>query len=523
MWGVRTKCDPQESRCSPTTTARSLDIRVCARARAEHTIRTVPADTRPTLTACNRSAPFPASAGCTVSRSTLGPTVTMQELAYAQHSGFGVQMQSLTTAVFLANITNSRLIVPPWLTRDQMNNAVWDNRLGRRCKTSDFEAGPNGLVTAKVKFNKDCEKAISRACEQSHVELDRFELVFDLESVAATRPRRCDTDTSICSRMSADAHLGTLATNSNCTRGFSCGRLFAMLAGASELASPMCLGPLNDWWFTANDPTILDRCAKQHALAAILSAQGLPLRTGVLELVTAQLVRGSVAIATGPEADDDSIADDSIAGEPARPDHACDLCIYARLPDGDHRPSSLASMFAAANHSTSRLAAAFRAFVAVNGVANGAPSDTAAEVMQEEQVVSVEVVSSCAPEEVCHAALAQTDLTGAVTGAVTGGAVSGVSSSTARKGLKMQWQLRSLPAHQSNQTDQNHGQSSSHSWSQLAHALKLSAENARIVVDQIRCARCRHLVALSHRSGTSSFWGQINKLHRRLQGRNSSI
>ena len=56
------------------------------------------------------------------------------ELSYPQHSGFGVQVQQLMAAAWLANATSRRLVVPPWLVRDHMEIEVWNNKLSRGCR-----------------------------------------------------------------------------------------------------------------------------------------------------------------------------------------------------------------------------------------------------------------------------------------------------------------------------------------------------------------------------------------------------
>ena len=262
--------------------------------------------------------------------------------------------------------------------------------------------------------------------------------------------------------MHLDLHLGTLDLNANCTRGFSCRKLIAMINEAAERQQGagdkvLCLGPLNDWFYTAQfDVSILRRCAR-YPLAASLERNGLPLRTKAAEMVAS-----------------------------LRPSQ-CDACVYMRLPDGDHRPSSLAAAFAACNRSTSnRLAGAFRTsgvVGALDGAGTARESGELPAPQKEAAVVHgrqhVEVVSSCRPVNECRIAISQLDLRGAI------------------GNLDVEWHLGGLP-------------------SGLAADLNLSAENAAVHFDVVRCARCNKATSLTRRSDTSSFWGQIKRLHHRM-------
>ena len=115
----------------------------------------------------------------------------MNELSYTTHSGYGVQMQALLQATFLANVSGRRLVVPPMLSREQMSDLLWHHKFGRACNGPKL-AAEGGLDSTQVKLNAESEHVIKRHCKRpAATPFDAFENLFDLNRLVSSRPRAC--------------------------------------------------------------------------------------------------------------------------------------------------------------------------------------------------------------------------------------------------------------------------------------------------------------------------------------------
>ena len=282
----------------------------------------------------------------------------MNELSYGTHSGYGVQMQALLQATFLANVSGRRLVVPPMLSREQMSDLLWHHKFGRACNGPKL-AAEGGLDSTQVKLNAESEHVIKRHCKRpAATPFDAFENLFDLNRLVSSRPRACK-DGLLCPALHVDMHLGTLRLNRNCTapKPFTCDDLLGLLFDAPRppfalLNGPtLCLGALNDWFYTspgrpATEGTILRRCEQSYPLAMELDRFGLPLRPRIAQAATSFFKE------------------------------ECDGCLYVRLPDDRATPKALAASL--------RLCHAW-----------SAPTT--------DQSIHVELVSNCRPVDACAA------------------------------------------------------------------------------------------------------------------------
>ena len=293
------------------------------------------------------------------------------ELGFVLHSGTGVQYQSLLTAAFLANVTSSRLVMPPWLDQRQMGRTLWHMKLvGRSCNRS---AEGTAVGRGKARLNSASEKTLcGLLCSPHKRELPTLAALFDLRGMVEVRPRACH-DCGRCPQVHLDMALLSAKANGHCTLNPTCeasiaelfalrGRLAAQRTPGGE-SPPICLGPLNDWFFEAGMENPLERCAKTHGLARRLIVRGLPLHPRALQLLTDVIGRSRVP---------------------------CSRCLYVRLMDRNATPGALVERLAAA-------AGAGILPTSVN-VANRGASD---------MVGDIELVSNCAPWDRCLAAVEQ--------------------------------------------------------------------------------------------------------------------
>jgi hypothetical protein len=224
------------------------------------------------------------------------PIAGVAPLTFTAHSGFGVQVQALTAAVFLANATGRALVVPPWLLRNNVTSLVWDPHtlLSRKCKSQDILTGHR--VLTRLYDHLLCD-----SLPHAHT-LNSFSSVYDLDALVKalpwnTRPAVGDECTPTrrggkrnpkrkgghlhCPIMDLETHLhhvplasgmvrsgwrwsntGMDASNPDCDQAFvhlwpsesSCERLLQAIADAGRLLngstrSALCVGPLNDWLF----------------------------------------------------------------------------------------------------------------------------------------------------------------------------------------------------------------------------------------------------------------------------------
>ena len=420
-------------------------------------------------------------------------------LSYAVHSGSGVQLQALTAAVFLANVTERALFVPPWLKQQDVSSLMWDPKgfAVRKCKHPWIDG-------SKHKLNQMSEAELCRMCRKnSYANLDTFASIYDyralvkpLSILTPSRCKLCKGRGLLCpTRIDLDPHLLHLArddahrlhwnwsTTGNSTEKAECGqtmehlrpssascsRLLHAVSDASETLdranrSSICVGPLNDWLFEkphGSDSTILGRCSTSHPLARQLFRSGLPLRREVLRLVPQIL-----------------------------PD-ACDVCIYARLPDNRRTIVALQDALFSLEGRTllAALAKAWNAsHLRVGGLA---------------------LVNSCGSSECEHPF------------SVESASTQFASTSNSTKKLLRDQQDNFLASTKREQREAGR---------QALQRLGIGIESARILYDQLRCARCANLFGLAagssrsaHLRGnagyreTSSFFKTISHLHNQLK------
>jgi hypothetical protein len=439
------------------------------------------------------------------------------------HSGAGVQLQSLLSAVFLANATSARLVVPPWLSRASMGGGLLWHPLwvGRSCdrtyNSTRVHRKKQGL--ARVSTQKLCE---SRICAR---QWPTFGRLFDLKPyLVASRERTCDDcekgsrGVRLCPRVDIDVHLVSAEANGHCTKAVSCAATLRAVSDALSAQTSQsgtaprvaCLGPLNDWFFEAGDPdTPLQRCAASHPLARELDLLGLPPHPRVAALLPALFGQTS-----------------------------CARCLYARLSERDAAPRALVQRLAATGlllpprhiprrggHGTEQ--------DPLNEPARAATPELWEAPAREKTLTSqrtprhvsqapiqwTELVSNCAPRDACVAAVMDT-------------ARAGAQSARRQGNMHNHLDLGHVIVHDD-----------ASAISQLAKTLGLSSQNAAIAFDALRCARCAEVVPLDarlsetsglkanmssqyrpakgvrqteHMSTTSSFFQMILRLHRRL-------
>ena len=403
-------------------------------------------------------------------------------LLFATHSGYGNQVQALLAAAFLSRAVGLPVLAPP-LVANHKKTLVLPKRLTTRgCKAPtrwgsafhrDVHWSKHGIMAAS-------ERWFARSyCTKQRRSIDSFESVFDFTGFKI-RSRTCARiDQMLCPEgVDVDPHLLDPATNRNCTAVISCGdRIAALRVVALRLAHgprhTMCVGPLNDWFFSAAGPrdTLLHSCAtdaslpaEQRSIAAELLELGLPLQRSALQALAAAAAWNV-----------------SITAHGARPS-ACE-CLYVRLPDARGSPTQL--LHDVMEAMTRRRRSLGR---------HAAPGAS----------VPLEVLASnCQPLAACAAAISN---------------ASHALHRPARLvvGATVQAELALT--------------------SKLGHALRLSPDSTKLLLDQYRCARCQRsrvggckAGTVEHRGGqcpeasSSSFWQQIRRLHAQLaRGRGSA-
>ena len=430
-------------------------------------------------------------------------------LSYAVHSGSGVQLQALTTAVFLANATGRALIVPPWLKHKDMPKIMWDPSqiTSRKCKTT-FIGG------TKEKLTHMSEDMLCGLCKQNQT-LDAFASLYDFRELVTvletfTHKRcstcsrraagRCNTCSRrptrvVCPKTDLDAHLLHLneydprravwkwSTTGNSTKvadcgqtlqhlgpsAHSCARILNAVNDASNLSglpnrSAFCVGPLNDWFFDKPyglGSTILGRCEAAHPLAKQLSHSGLPLRKEVVSLLPQLFPK------------------------------PCDVCIYVRLSDGKNDLQRLQDGLYSRDGAKllTSLAQDWNASKLYDG--------------------GLEVVSSCSSAE-CRDPFN-----------VESPSYHTKLNQTAPSLLQRIRPTKMMAVIKKEELERG---------VRLLRGLGLTKDNAYITYDQLRCARCSSIYGMaagSNRNGhmnrggfrtTSSFFKTITRLHNQLEG-----
>ena len=270
-----------------------------------------------------------------------------RELTYASHSGYGNQYQALLAALFVANQTGRVLVVPPLLGHYQSlaidgKTLSSRNLAGRACSRDFYKDRTSSFVTRKQLLATEAWTAIARhlraACAKQQ-QIDQWSDVFNL-SAYRTRPLTCE-DLEVTSRVSsvtgtcrtalhADLHLGTLADNQNCQKGFSCDETLGMV-GRQGWQSLVCLAQLDDWTYVANGPddAVLRRCQRHSAHGPAHGSEH-----GSSERQQYVAERQHVA----EELDQQGLALHHRLLE-SLPHHfpsRCAACAYLRMPDADH-------------------------------------------------------------------------------------------------------------------------------------------------------------------------------------------
>ena len=438
-------------------------------------------------------------------------------LSYAMHSGGGVQLQALTNAIFLANATGRRLYVPPWLVRNNMSRVMWDPTgiTGRKCKTPYIDM-------SKQQINALSENMLCGLCDKlPEGRLESFASIYALDEMVRPLPtmtkeqcdacrratKRCSTcqNSGLCPRVDLDTHLLLLdrynakgrerwpwATTGNSTKTVdclqtlihlqqsprSCARLLSAVAQADHFLpastdrSALCVGPLNDWFFEkpfGSNSTLLGRCASAHPMARLLQRRGLSLRREVVELLPKLYTR------------------------------PCDICMYVRLPDKRKDLNSLHDALWSIDGRRLLSALARSWEVASRSNATSPPVRES----------GLEIVSSCRSDACRHP----------------------FSHNSSSQGyLSVQKRTRDMVEGIGPTLLAVHDEQQQRAAVAKLQALGMGPENANILYDQLRCARCRETRGLAGempRGGkgnagfrvASSFYKTIERLNHQLHDR----
>ena len=190
------------------------------------------------------------------------------EVSYVPHSGAGVQYQSLLAAAFLANATGARLVVPPWLTRQEMGSTLWHPIwVGRSCSKHYHgrRVHPKKQALAKMSEKVLCDAAqcavAGQAWSRPRESLPTFLRLYDLRGLVATRKRSCDdcwlgawrsgVRFRLCPQLiQLDVSLVSAEANGHCTRAPSCAATVDTLADVlREATAAARRGSVRrSWW-----------------------------------------------------------------------------------------------------------------------------------------------------------------------------------------------------------------------------------------------------------------------------------
>ena len=191
-------------------------------------------------------------------------------VAFVSPSGYGNQVQALLAALFLSTAANQTLVVPPLLTH-YASAGLRSDLQGGRCanpahpkhhKSEDTSLGMF-IDRRKRMLVRFSERSFGLACngsfgphEHAAVTNDRTWGWFDVATGFNARGYRC-TERPLCSTLHATL-LRTepaLVASSRCKNGTlepnqtpSCAESIQIVKTHS--ASPLCLGPLNDRFYT---------------------------------------------------------------------------------------------------------------------------------------------------------------------------------------------------------------------------------------------------------------------------------
>ena len=442
------------------------------------------------------------------------PTVRMRSsrtaeplpLGYATHSGSGVQLQALTAAVFLANATGRPLNVPPWLIHRDMPAKLWDPRSGtvtRGCKRTYVDPSKHDISSLS-------DAVLCKLCRSDN-HLDSFSSVFALDELVRPLPtltkercRACSSGSSgrrasavLCDRVDLDPHFLHLARNDpnrlrwpwsntgNSTTKPDCSQTLTHLR-ASTHACERLLHAVSD-------------------AASLLDASKRPaLCVGPLNDWLFESPFGHESTLIGRCSRSHPVAERlSRAGLPLRQavvallprlfPRPCGACVYVRLPDRRKDLSSLHDALFSRDG---------RRLLTVLGRALGQTVDDG----------GVELVSSCVSSE-CRNPLSHAS-----------GSTWYARTENATKEMLRRVGPRML-------APVAHGEQMRAALDAL-QGLGLGIENARILYDQLRCARCRAVRGMAGASNrdhrlkgmagfreTSSFYKAIERFNHQLLDR----
>ena len=425
-------------------------------------------------------------------------------LSYSVHSGTGVQLQALTTAAFLANATGRSLLVPPWLTRANMPKELWDPTqvVSRRCKEPYVSA-------SKQTIHRWSEQMMCPLCHRK--KLDTFSSVYELSELV--RPVKFLNDqyckhcskirpsTWTCPKVDMDPHLLLLAmrdknrqrgkwpwsTTGNSTVKADCMQTLQHLKPSPQSCARV-LHAINhaSLLIVANDSKRSNLCVgplndyffeKPYGVDSTLIG-----RCASSHPMASKLVRFGLPLRREVV--------DLIPKLFRRP---CDVCIYVRLPDQRKELLTLHDALYSLDGRQlfSALAQRWKTSVRSGGV---------------------EVVSSCTSD------LCREPLSHSTTSFFYNKTTDATKALMRRVGPKILAPLADVAEHRQ--------------AIDALQALGVGPENAHVLYDQLRCARCgtlRGLSAASMRNTrihskagfrvSSTFYKAIVKLHNQLRER----
>ena len=435
---------------------------------------------------------------------------------YAVHSGMGVQLQALTNAVFLANATGRALMLPPWLLRHHMTTDHWNPRwlMGRKCHVPHVE--PSKELLNRWSQSALCDQCNATKRESFSSVFAIHELVKPLDALTDEQCQLCNATqaywcpqctsqtctkackSSACPHVDLDTHLlhlapdnrlrkrwvwsttGKSTTSVDCAQTLkhltssprSCARLLHAVASAGSMIprrqnrSALCVGPLNDWLFE------MPFGVNSTLLGRCASSHP----------VARRLLRQGLPLRR-----------DLIAMLPRLFPQPCNFCVYVRLPDGKRTL-------------TDSLSALQDAIFSRDGQKLlGALSDDGNVSIRSG---GLEIVSGCTTES-CRQPFSH--------------------NSTSRAYLGMSDKTRLRLQHIGSRLLADRDVARERAAVYELQTLGLGLENARIIYDQLRCARCGALRGMagviprgrhaSIRAGfrtTSSFFQTIERMHHQL-------
>ena len=456
------------------------------------------------------------------------------DFTFPVHSGFGNQYQQLLPALFLAQATGRRVILPPLLafssslSSSAALNVEMLHLAQRSCSRGESDFKKQHLVDqSERQFGRVCDCSQQGICSGSasfrghvyHFDLAKkvprgplvqWNRVYNLTGFPH-RERTCD-ERRLCGNIPDRAMHATLmnrfvpAANGWCNDSQpgesspTCGeQLWQVHHLAVNSSAPLCLGPLNTWWLVR----VLEKCSHSFPTARALLHFGLPLHGGLREWLRLHF-----------------------EAEPQ-----CDLCVYIRLTDKDnngtragtvgHRrfsgelqrslhPSALARAGVQGGRSIGGQTGG-RIGGQMSGRRIGGPNRGAVGGSNAASTLRVEVVSNCRPSTAaCVAASSAPQQVVLPRHTTFDAGTHPVRSADGETTIRL--------------VSDGSADGRDATMAALRAVTGLGPQTASELLDQVRCARCEHImgappepVDAQRASARSSFYEEIERLHARFR------